>query len=326
MGIALMATVFASMPGMAAAVEPVNSDAAAADGSHIDHVVRQDDRKSSVFVYSAAMNRTVELSVIRAADNSVPRPTLYLLNGAEDGVDGNGSEVSWETRTDVVDYLADQNVNVVNVLDGRYTYYTDWQSDDPMLGRNKWTTFLTRELPPVLDDALDASGRNAIVGVSMSATSALALAESAPDLYQSVGSFSGCAQTGTDPGRRFLQAVVVSGGGNPWNIWGFDGAPAWTANDPSTPANLEKLRGIDLHIAAGTGANPAGAGGGQVGASSTALESTVETCTRALQSGLEAVDIPAAFDYLSGGGHNWPSWQIDFHKAWPGIARSLGLR
>ncbi|MEC3958326.1 alpha/beta hydrolase family protein [Nocardia sp. CDC153] len=271
------------------------------------------------------MNRDIALRVMRAADTSVPRPTLYLLNGAEDGLDANGTEVSWETRTDLVDFMADQDANVVTVLDGRYTYYTDWQSDDPMLGRNKWTTFLTRELPPVLDSALNASGRNAIVGVSMSATSALALAEAAPGLYASVGSFSGCAQTGTDPGRRYLQAVVLSGGGNPWNIWGLDDSPAWLANDPSTPANLEKLRGTDLHIAAGTGANPAAAGGGQVGASSTALESTVETCTRALQSELSTANIPATFDYLPGGGHNWPSWQADFHTAWPGIARTLGI-
>ncbi|MTE14100.1 alpha/beta hydrolase [Nocardia aurantiaca] len=325
-GIALVAAAFSVTPGLAAAAEALNSGAEfEVDGTHIDHVVQLDDRRSTVSVYSAAMNRVITLSVTRAADDSAPRPTMYLLNGAEDGIDGNGREVSWETRTDIVDFLADRNVNVVNVLDGRYTYYTDWQSDDPMLGRNKWTTFLTRELPPVIDSVLGASGRNAIAGVSMSATSALALAESAPGLYASVGSFSGCAQTSGDPGRRYLQAVVLSGGGNPWNIWGLDNSPAWTANDPSTPANLEKLRGTDLHIAAGTGANPAAAGGGQVGASSTALESTVETCTRALQSNIEDLNIPADFDYLPGGGHNWPSWQTDFHRAWPGIARSLGL-
>lgn len=320
-----LVAVFAAMPGVAAA-EPVNADASSsADGSHIATVVQHDDRRSTVSVYSAAMNRPIELSVIRAADNSVPRPTLYLLNGAEDGIDQNGNEVSWETKTDIVDFLADQKVNVVNILDGRYSYYTDWQYDDPMLGRNKWTTFLTQELPPIIDSSLGTSGRNAIAGVSMSATSALALAEAAPGLYQSVASFSGCAQTSIDPGRRFLQAVVLSGGANPWNIWGPDNSPPWTTNDPSTPANLEKLRGTDLHIAAGTGANPAAAGGGQIGASSTALESTVETCTRALQSSMEAANIPAAFDYLPGGGHNWPSWQIDFHNAWPGIEHSLGL-
>ncbi|MFE3986935.1 alpha/beta hydrolase [Nocardia tengchongensis] len=322
-GIALVAAAFGLAPGLAAAADPLADQALAADGSRIDHVVQRGDRRSVVSVYSSAMNRDIEVSVVLATDQSVPRPTLYLLNGAEDGVDQNGNEVSWETRTDIVDFLADQNVNVVNVLDGRYTYYTDWQSDDPMLGRNRWTTFLTQELPPLMDQSLGASGRNAIAGVSMSATSALALAESAPGLYASVASFSGCAQTGTDPGRRYLQAVVLSGGGNPWNIWGPDDAPAWTSNDPSTPANLERLRGTDLHLAAGTGANPAAAGGGQVGASSTALESTVENCTRALQSSLGELDIDAAFDYLPGGGHNWPSWQADFHQAWPGMARAL---
>ncbi|WP_405498255.1 alpha/beta hydrolase [Nocardia sp. NBC_00511] len=326
-GMALVtAAIGAVTPASANAAAPVFPDAQVdADGSHIDHVVSHDDRRSTVYVYSAAMNRVVGLEVIRAADTSAPRPTLYLLNGAEDGLDAGGNETSWETKTDLVDYLGDQNVNVVNVIDGRYTYYTDWQTDDPMLGRNKWTTFLTRELPPIMDTAFDASGVNAIVGVSMSATSTLALAESAPGLYRSVGAFSGCAQTSTDPGRRYLQAVVLSGGGNPWNIWGVDGAPAWTANDPSTDANLAKLRGTNLFVAAGTGADTAAAGGGQVGASSTALEGTVETCTRALQSSIENLGIPATFNYLPGGGHNWPSWQIDFHEVWPDIARSLGI-
>ncbi|MEC3920180.1 alpha/beta hydrolase family protein [Nocardia sp. CDC160] len=314
------------VPGSANARELGFSDAVYADdGSHISRVVPLDGRRSTVYVYSAAMNRDIALRVMRAADTSVPRPALYLLNGAEDGLDADGTEVSWETRTDLVDFMADQNVNVVTVLDGRYTYYTDWEFDDPMLGRNKWTTFLTRELPPILDSALGSSGRNAVVGVSMSATSSLALAEAAPGLYQSVGSFSGCAQTSTDPGRRFLQAVVLSGGGNPGNIWGPDNSRAWTENDPSTPANLEKLRGVNLFVAAGTGANPATAGGGQVGASSTALESTVETCTRGLQSSIESLGIPATFEYVPGGGHNWPTWQQDFHNVWPSLAKSLGV-
>ena len=198
-----------------------------ADGSHIDHTVTIDARRSTVYVYSAAMNRVVALDLIRPADTSVPRPTLYLLDGAEDGIGQDGSETSWETQTDLIPFMADKNVNVVTVLDGRYSYYTDWQSDDPVLGRNRWTTFLTNELPAVIDAAYGTDGRNAIAGVSMSATSALALAEAAPGRYRSVGSFSGCAQTGADPGRRYAQAVVLSGGGNPWNMWGVDGSPGW---------------------------------------------------------------------------------------------------
>ncbi|MFJ4657927.1 alpha/beta hydrolase [Nocardia sp. NPDC088792] len=317
--------------GVAQAEPPAYSGAQVdVDGSHLDHVVQHDDRRATFYVYSAAMNRVIAMQVILPADNSAPRPTLYLLNGAEDGIDGNGQETSWETKTDLVSYMGDQNVNVVNILDGRYSYYTDWQTDDPVIGRNKWTTFLTQELPPIIDSALNTSGANAIAGVSMSATSVLALAEDAPGLYRSVGSFSGCAQTSTDPGRRYLQVTVLSGGANPWNIWGPDGSPAWTANDPSTDANLVKLRGTDLYIAAGSGPNgtsgPAGnMGSSQPAMSSNVLESTVAGCTQALQASTERLGIPATYSYLPNGGHNWPSWQIDFHAAWPGMARSLGI-
>lgn len=306
---------------------PVSAGAAqapavSADGSHIDHTVRIDDRRSTLYVYSAAMNRVIALDFIRAADTSVPRPTLYLLDGAEDGIGWNGQETSWETKTDLIPFTADKNVNVVTVLDGRYTYYTDWQHDDPVLGRNKWTTFLTRELPPIIDAAYGTSGRNAIAGVSMSATSALALAEAAPGLYDAVGSFSGCAQTGTDPGRRYVQAVVASGGGNPWNMWGPDGSPGWQANDPSTDANLTRLRGTDVYVSAGTGGPDAS---GVTPPSGGMLESVVARCTRQLQASTTRLGIPATFQYVPGGQHSWPYWQRSLHAAWPGFARALGV-
>lgn len=256
----------------------------------------------------------------RWADATRPQPTLYLLNGAEDGVDDSGTESSWETRTDLVDFMADKNVNTVTVLDGRYTYYTDWVADDPRLGRNRWTTFLTQELPPLLDAELNGSGRNAIAGVSMSGGAALALAESAPGLYRGVGSFSGCAETSTDPGRRYVQAVVLSGGGNPWNMWGVDGAPAWVANDPSTPVNLAKLRGLNLYISAGDGAAKSA---GQHPAAGGVLESVVDTCTHELESRTTQLGVPATYHYVAGGQHAWPYWQEELHRAWPGIDRSL---
>ncbi|WP_227980992.1 alpha/beta hydrolase [Nocardia spumae] len=321
------AALCAAVTTVAAAVTLSSGPAAAvnSDGSRIDRIVDTDARHATLTVYSAAMNRTVTLRVLRPAHPSGPSPVLYLLDGAEDGIGPGGAETSWGTRTDIDAFTADRDVTVVNILDGRYTYYTDWQADDPVLGRNKWTTFLTRELPPLVDAALHASGRNAIAGVSMSATSVLALAESAPGLYAAVGSFSGCAQTGSDPGRRFVQAVVASGGGNPWNMWGPDGAPGWAAADPTAAVNLEKLRGTELYVTAGApaaGAEPAApavddpAGGGM-------LESVVAQCTRRLQDATERAGIPATYRYTPGGLHAWPYWQRSLHDAWPDFERAL---
>ncbi|MFF2027867.1 hypothetical protein ACFVW2_39650, partial [Streptomyces sp. NPDC058171] len=90
---------------------------ASADGSVLDHIEEIDDRQLNMFVYSAAMEKVILLEVIRPADTSVPRPTLYLLNGAGGGEDS----ATWQARTDVVSFFADKNVNVVTPVGGAYS-------------------------------------------------------------------------------------------------------------------------------------------------------------------------------------------------------------
>ncbi|NKX86909.1 hypothetical protein HGA10_06230 [Nocardia coubleae] len=119
-----------------------------------------DDRQLNVTVYSPAMNRPIPLQVIRAADTSNPRPTMYLLNGSQGGPGGSG----WDAQTDAVSFLRDKDVNVVTPVGGASSYYTDWVRDDAALGRNKWQTFLNEELPPVIEDFLRADGNRTLVG------------------------------------------------------------------------------------------------------------------------------------------------------------------
>lgn len=285
-------------------------------------------------VHSPSMNRTVGLQVIRAADTSVPRPTLYLLNGAGGGEDA----ASWANQTDIAKFFADKNVNVVVPIGGRLSYYTDWKNDDPVLGRNKWTTFLTKELPPLVDSTLGTNGINSIVGISMAGTSALALAEAAPGLYKSVGSFSGCAETSTAEGKRYVDMVVeMRGKGDSANMWGPDGDPLWTANDPVV--NAEKLRGTTLYITAGSGlpgahdtpASPRFKPGDELALVNQMLvggliESATNACTKRLAKRLDELNIPATFDFRPVGTHSWGYWQDDLHNAWPTIATSIGLQ
>lgn len=279
-----------------------------------------------MFIYSPAMHRDIQLQLLRALHPG--RPTLYLLNGAEDDAD-----TTWETKTDMLAFMAAKDVNVVTVVDGKYSYYTDWLADDPVLGRNKWTTFLTRELPPLINGTLAASGRNAIAGVSMSATSALALATAQPGLYRSVGSFSGCAQSSADPGKIIVQGVVRMGGGDPSNMWGPDNAPGWRANDPTTDVNLAKLRGTNIVLAAGNGVpGPHDVPGQsdqadlqrQVGPGGL-IETAAGLCTEALSQHLLRLGIPATVVLTPYGTHAWRYWQDDLHTAWPSFARSLGI-
>ena len=162
-------------------------------GSHVVSNTKTGDRKVTISVFSPAMDRNIPLEVILPADNSEPRPTLYLLNGAGGGEDS----ATWQRKTDVMNFFQDKNVNVVTPLEGAFSYYTDWVNDDPVLGRQKWQTFLTKELPPVIDAEFNTNKVQSISAISMTATSVLNLAIAAPGLYKGVGAYSGCAETST---------------------------------------------------------------------------------------------------------------------------------
>jgi len=315
------------------AASAAQGTALAAPDASTSYVVRTEETDAvamTAFVHSAAMERTIPLKILRSPDRAKPSPTVYLLNGAGGGVDG----MDWYTQTDVVSFFADKNVNVVTPVGGAYSYYTDWQRDDRVLGRNKWETFLTRELPPLVDQLLKTNGRNVIAGISMAATSVLNLAAHNPGLFRAVGSYSGCAST-TDPlGRAYVKTVVsMALGTDVKNMWGPDGDPDWVHND--AVVNADKLRGTALYISNGSGlagasdtfdgTNPNGPGfvllnqmvvGG-------AIEVATGDCTRRLKSALEKLDIPAHFELRERGTHSWGYWQDDLHNSWPMFEQAL---
>lgn len=300
--------------------------------SFISRIEVESARTVIAHVYSASMDRVVRLRVRTPADTGEPRPTLYLLNGAG----GGDGQATWDARTDVDEFFADKNVNVVTPLDGSFTYYTDWERDDPALGRNKWTTFLTQELPPIIDEQFRTSGVNAIAGLSMSGTSVLSLAIAAPTLYRAVGAYSGCAETSTELGQLYVRTVVESRGeADAENMWGPVDGPGWAANDPYV--NADKLRGIDLYISSATGLpgphenlgarsveNDPGLLLNQIVVGGV-IEAAVDACTHRLAARLDELGIPARFEFRSRGTHSWGYWQDDLHNSWPMIARAVGV-
>ncbi|AOW93264.1 esterase [Rhodococcus sp. WMMA185] len=311
---------------------PTGDTAVTDGGSYLVDTRKVKGRESRMRVYSASMDRTIPLQVITPVDTSVPAPTLYLLNGAGGGEDS----ASWQANTDVAGFFADKHVNVVSPLRGKFSYYTDWVQPDPVLGANKWTTFLTEELPPIIDEALGTNGVNAIAGISMAGTSVLSLAQSAPDLYEGVGAYSGCAMTSTNPGKTYVRAVVeAAGGGDTENMWGPVDGPLWAANDPYV--NAEKLRGLDIYVSSGSGLpgpgdrlDTPGVDGNALGLAGQiivggVIEAATNQCTHALARRLHELGIPATFDFRPTGTHSWWYWQEDLKKSWPTLARSMGL-
>ncbi|MFC3243525.1 alpha/beta hydrolase [Gordonia humi] len=287
-------------------------------------------RESLLEVYSASMGRTVSLTVLRPQDVSKPAPVLYLLNGAGGGEDS----ATWKAKTDYKDFFADKRVNVVTPNSGAFSYYTDWQKDDPVLGRNKWQTFLTEELPPLVDEAFSTTGANAIAGISMAGTSVFNLAIAKPELYRSVAAFSGCARTSDPLGQAYIRTVVGDRGrGDVTNMWGPLNGPGWKDNDPYLHA--DKLKGVKVYMTTGTGlpgrydvpgarlinGDPAVLidqvlmGG--------AIEAIVNSCTQQVKQAFDKAGVDTTVTTRPVGTHSWEYWQQDLHETWPSIARDL---
>lgn len=304
------------------------------------HIVARDPgtgRSVEITVHSPSMQRDIAVRVLRPADTTTPAPTLYLLNGAGGGEDA----ASWSAQTDITGFFADKHVNVVIPQEGAFSYYTDWQQTDAGLaehlennGRNMWSTFLTEELPPVIDSAFAGTGANAIAGISMAATSVLDLTIRAPHLYRAAAAYSGCAMTSDPLGQLFVTLVVGLGGGDAENMWGPTGGPGWREHDPYVQAH--RLPDIPMYISSGTGLpgrydtadNPRLRGDNRllwnqllVGGG---IEAVTDYCTRSLQrrtQELGRTDI--VYDLRPSGTHSWGYWEDDLHRSWPLLAAAL---
>ncbi|MGW4366626.1 alpha/beta hydrolase [Nocardia takedensis] len=325
------ACVLLAAPTAHASPDQTLPPAQAPDGSTIDSAVRTDQGYLDLEVYSAAMDTVIPVKVLPARDDSRPAPTLYLLNGAAGGHGGS----SWFDRTDVPEFFADKHVNIVIPIGGAGSYFTDWLRPDPVLGRMAWTTFLTRELPPIIDTALNTTKANAIAGISMAATSVFQLAIAAPGLYRAIGSYSGCIRTSDPLGQAMVAAVVARSRGDAANMWGPPQDPAWTVNDPFL--NAEKLRGTALYISTGTGLpgrfdtpispgidgdpnkylDRLAVGGG--------VEAVTRYCVQTFGQRLAELGIPATVVIRPTGTHSWGYWQDELHDSWPLLAATLDL-
>ena len=291
---------------------------------------KDDPRLLKLQATSPSMNgRVVPLAVIPAKNPD--RPTIYLLNGAGSAE----QDTDWLYNSDVVDFYADKDVNVVIPQSGAFSYYTDWQEEPNgkhLKGPQKWETFLTKELPGPLEARLNANNKRAIAGMSMSATSSLLLAQHNPGFYDAAGSFAGCAATAYPLEYEFLRVTVNRGGAQPEQMWGPMGSPYNRYNDALM--NSEKLRGTDLYISSASGLagekdtpsyyinkgyNPAAAflGSAQLQVEGGVIEAGVNHCTHMLKAKLDKQNIPATYNFRNVGTHSWPGWSEDLEKSWP---------
>ncbi|WP_448851702.1 alpha/beta hydrolase [Corynebacterium sp. 335C] len=289
-------------------------------------LIRDRPNAHDLWAVSPSMGRTIPMVWLHpeGADPKAPRPTMYVLNGA----DGGEGRASWLYQTDILDYFNDKNVNVVIVQAGKFSYYTDWENQGHKLGRQYWETFLTQELPRPLEAAIGSAGQpRGIVGMSMSATSTLLYAQHHRGLYDAVASFSGCAATSDPLSSQFVELVVNRADATGSDLWGQRPGPRWTANDALV--NSDKLRDTPLFISNGSGmwgewdttANPRVQDESQLTAQRTtgvAIEAAANACTHDLKAKLDHAGIKdtVIWDLANTGTHSWGYWQDDLHQSW----------
>ncbi|WP_372495504.1 alpha/beta hydrolase [Gordonia sputi] len=292
----------------------------------IQRTVDEGQGVTAVYVYSPAMRKTIKVQVITPRHPSGTRPSLYLLSGLGEEDPANSM---WLRKTDARNFYADKNVNAVMPLAGNGSFYTDWQRDDPKLGRYQWETFLVKELPPLIDAAFDGNGRRGIAGISMGAGAGLVLAARNPGFYKAVGAYSGCYSTAGIAGETYPRAIVAAFGGDANNMWGPPGSSGWAAHDVLSLAH--NLRGTTLYISTGTGRSGTYDQPGYPDNSDPvdrqviggAIETGALWCTQQLQSRLTAQHIGATIRYVDPGTHAWPYWRDQQRESWPTLERGM---
>ncbi|MGO1950349.1 MAG: alpha/beta hydrolase [Mycobacteriaceae bacterium] len=308
---------------------------------------RMEERK----VTSPAMgDREIPVVTIRAKDNAENAPTIYLLNGA----DGGEGIANWLQQTNAIDFYGNQigNVNVVIPMAGGFSYYTDWEQPNAALdtdgngkgGKQMWETLLTKELPGPMETALGAAnpgaqdGKRGLIGMSMTASTSLVYAQQNPGFYDSIASYSGCAQTSREL-EPTVQIVLDRAPAQYEEMWGDPYGETALRNDALH--NAGKLKGQNnIYVSNGSGLmgehdlasgdrlNGNIIGSITPGVEGGAIEGVSNVCTHMLQSTMkdEGIDFGANnvdFNFRNTGTHQWGYWQDDMFESWPVISEGI---
>lgn len=315
-----------------------------------------DPQVKQLWIDSPAFGRVMRIGILLPEDRSEPRPSIQMLDGLQ-GWQGPGDEslpggAAWLTAGGGRDFFRDKNVNVVLSVNGGPTYYRDWAERHPEQGTIAWDTFLATEVPQIVDEQFEGNGVWGVAGLSMGAHAAFMQMTRHPDVYSTVGGFSGCYDTSDEFGRAQIRGVVSGSGITPDQIFGGPDDPRWTANDPWLHPESFRGKTVWMSAASGkpgvsdwdavmkdesssTGGSAAGIPGvGDALADVPALDPIVAggpyeaiamNCTRRFEKFLAQQGVPSTTLYEDTGVHNWALWKAQLPKAWPTLAAGLGV-
>ncbi|ADG97309.1 putative esterase [Segniliparus rotundus DSM 44985] len=302
----------ASASALLGALAPAAQAAPSANGPRITNQEHVADNWWKITVYSPSMDKEIVNDVSRAPGASAP--TFYLLQGTEGGQDGR----SWFDLTAAPEFFKGKRVNVIAPIGDPGSMYTDWDQDDPVLGRVRWQTYLTRELPAALGKQFGESAKHAVGGVSISGAPALDLMAQDPKFFAAAASYSGCPITSGAREWETASLVRYAGGGDPANMWSGD---EWAEHDPSL--NLPKLKGKPIYLGASSGAP--GEDQGAVG--SGFIEGLAQQCTDEFAQQAREAGLNPTYDRREQGGHDWDFFESEMEASWSQvIAPALGTK
>ncbi|MGO3361562.1 MAG: alpha/beta hydrolase-fold protein [Corynebacterium sp.] len=300
------------------------------DGVSVEKVEWITDRWVKLHINSAAMpEETVKVQVHLARDwYSQPDktfPSVWQLGPLY----SDENESAWSYASDAVRFYADKNVNLVLPIGGGGSFFTDWQAPDG--GKNfQWETFLTKELPPILEQGWRTNERRAVNGLSMGATGAMVLAGRNAEMFDFAASFSGYLDS-TSPGMANAFGMIAGQAGfDATKMWGPYYSAEWYAHDPKLLVRNFKREGTRVYVAAGNGTAgawdedtqiPGSPDNIQGGGMEAASRVTSQTFVNAAK--LAGVDVISKF--RPNGTHIWPYWEYEMMQTWGPMAESLGL-
>lgn len=266
-------------------------------------------------VPSAAMGHNITVEFQQGG-----APAVYLLDGLRARDDRNG----WDIETNAFDEYQGSGMSVVMPVGGRSSFYADWYGSANG-ATYKWETFLTSELPSFLAGKGVRSTRNAVVGVSMSGSSALILAAYHPGQFAYASALSAYLTPSSGNGPTLIKlAMNDEGGYNPEDMWGPSGGPGWQRHDPTVQAGRLAGNNTRLWIYSGNG-TPSELGGGGGNLPGQIIEQVV------LQSNVDfknayngAGGHNATFNIDGSGQHAWGYWNAQLVAMKGDMQRTLG--
>ncbi|HYJ55747.1 MAG TPA: alpha/beta hydrolase family protein [Mycobacterium sp.] len=273
----------------------------------------------TLMVPSPAMGRDIPVKFQGGGSKAV-----YLLDGLRARDDNSG----WDIETAAFENYYESGLSVVMPVGGMSSFYTNWQG--PAVGNGQrynyqWETFLTSELPGYLaaNKGVSPSG-NAVVGLSMSGSSALILAANYPNQFRYAASLSGFLNL-SDGIWPLLVGVAMrdAGGFDATAMWGPGGGPAWQRNDPTVNVGRLVGNGTRVWVYCGNG-RPGELGGADFPAQ--LLESITLDSNKNFQRRYQAAGgSNGTFNFPANGTHGWGYWGSQLNAMKPDIQRTLGV-